>query len=148
MALPALAEVADLEERLGLTPGTIAGTDLIRAQLALADASALVRVAARRSWVDSAGVLLAVPDAVRVIVLQSARRSYNNPDNYASEAMSGYSYQYEQGATSAYLTDDERTALAEAVRAEAPIVPGGWNGTGSVYVRPAYTWPTGNWDGY
>lgn len=142
MALPALAEVVDLEKRLGLTPGTLAGTDLVRAQLALLDASALVRVAARRSWVNPNGTLKPVPDAVAFIVLQAARRAYNNPDNYASESMSGYAYQYEQGATSAYLTSDERDALEEAVVAEGAAIPGGWAGVGSLRVHPAYRWRT------
>jgi hypothetical protein len=105
--LPALAQVADLEARLGLDPDTLEGANLGRARAALTDASALVRMEARRTWVDEAGALTAVPDAIVRVVLGAARRGYTNPDSAIQEAAGPFSRRLLESDTGVYLTPAE-----------------------------------------
>lgn len=105
--LPALASVVDLEARLGLDPNTLAGPDLGRARAALADASALVRMEARRTWVDEAGALTAVPDAIARVVLGAAQRTYTNPDAVVQESAGPFSRRIAETETGVYLTTAE-----------------------------------------
>lgn len=105
--LPALASVEDLEARLGLDPGTLADADLGRARAALADASALVRVEARRTWVDDLGALTLVPDAIVRVVLGAARRGYTNPDAVVQESTGPFSRRLADAETGVYLTAAE-----------------------------------------
>jgi hypothetical protein len=135
-ALPPLATVAPLEVRLGLTPGTLAGNDLARAEAAIADASDLVRVESHVNWTDSTGSPEA-PPAVVVVVLQIAMRAYNNPNGYASETVSAdgatYSNSNNQQALAIYLTADElRTVLTAARLATYGTGTHAWHGTGSI----------------
>lgn len=102
--LPALATVVDLEARLGLDPETLADANLGRARAALADASALVRMEARRTWVDEAGALTAVPDAVVRVVLGAAQRTYTNPDAVIQESAGPFARRLNESDTGVYLT--------------------------------------------
>jgi hypothetical protein len=141
MSLPPLATIADLEIRLGVDPGSLAGNDLARAEANIADASHLVRTASGLSWVDSTGAANP-PESVVVVVLQVAKRVYTNPDGLASETVSAdgasYSASNNQAALGTYLTDDELTVVRTAV-AEAVAASGAWRGTGSVRTpKPAY----------
>lgn len=105
--LPALAPVTDLEARLGLDPDTLTGPNLGRARAALADASALVRMEARRTWVDAAGALTVVPDAVIRVVLGAAQRVYTNPDSVVQESAGPFARQLSAESTGVYLTKAE-----------------------------------------
>lgn len=87
--LPPLAEVTDLEVRLG---ETLTGSDATRAGAVLADVSAHARSESGRAWVADDGATLTVPDDVGAIVLAASRRAYLNPDQYASEQSGDYSY--------------------------------------------------------
>ena len=150
-ALAPLASVAELETRLGLAEGTLADTDLARAEAALADASELVRVEGRVPWVDATGNPTA-PAAVVVVVLQVAMRVYNNPNGYSSETVSAdgatYSNSNNQQALGIYLTPEElRTVQAAADLASAGTNTRAWRGTGSILTsKPDVRGlPAGNW---
>jgi hypothetical protein len=156
-ALPVLATIAQLETRLGLATGTLAGLDLDRATAALQDASDLVRAEGHIAWTDSTGTPEA-PPAVVVVVLQVAMRAYNNPNGYASETVAAdgatYSYSNNQQALSIYLTADELRTVQLAADA-ATYAPGNsWRGTGSILTSkpdvrglPAGGWNRWTWRG-
>lgn len=114
MALPPLAPVAELERRLGLVPGSLSGSDLVRAGVALEDASTLVRAEAGRDWVAEDGTTVTAPAVVVTVVLGAALRAYRNPDGYSGESVGDYSYQYARESTSGYLTSAERTIVLRA----------------------------------
>lgn len=105
--LPALASVAELEARLGLDPGTLTGADLERARAALADASALVRMEAGCTWVDEAGNLTVVPDAIVRVVLAVALRNWINPDGVIQESVGPFARRLSDESAGAYLTRAE-----------------------------------------
>ncbi len=105
--LPALASVAELEARLGLDPDTLETTNLGRARAALADASALVRLEARRTWVDATGALTAVPDAIARVVLGAARRGYVNPDAAIQDSAGPFARRLAESEVGVYLTEAE-----------------------------------------
>ncbi len=105
--LPALASVVDLEARLGLDPETLADGNLARARAALADASALVRMEARRTWVDETGALTVIPDAIVRVVLGAARRGYTNPDAAVQESVGPFVRRLSEADTGVYLTRAE-----------------------------------------
>lgn len=105
--LPALAPVTDLEARLGLDPDTLQDANLGRARAALADASALVRMEARRTWVDEAGTLTVVPDAIVRVVLGAAQRTYTNPDAVVQESAGPFVRRLAESETGVYLTAAE-----------------------------------------
>lgn len=135
-SLQALAPVSALEERLGTT---FEGTDLIRAQRALEDASELVRTETGLKWIDTEGQPCA-PDAVVVVVLQMAKRAYLNPEGLTSESVEGYSWQGDQQNVGIYMSDEELRAVQAAAREWrlAHLPPGQrWSGTGSITIRPA-----------
>lgn len=128
-----LATVADLEVRLGVGPGTLAGPDLVRAQAALDDASVLIRAEAGRTFEDANGVVVA-PAPVVVVATQVALRVYRNPDGFVSESYGGdYAWQGPQGL-SAFLTDEEKRVIRLAVSK----IAGGWSGTGTVRTPSGY----------
>lgn len=131
--LAALGTVADLENRLGVEPGSIEGNDFTRAESALADASTLVRAEAGVPWVDADGVPYA-PDVVVTVVVKAAIRGYRNPDGVGSESYGGaYFYNYAPGETSIYLTDEEKEIVRRAARTSAT-----WSGTGTIRTPSAY----------
>ncbi len=105
--LPPLASVPDLEARLGLDPDSLAGPDLGRAWAALQDASALVRMEARTTWVDDDGALIAVPDAIARVVLGAALRNWSNPDAAIQETAGPFSRRLNENDTGVYLTKAE-----------------------------------------
>ncbi|RLK22637.1 hypothetical protein DER29_0475 [Micromonospora sp. M71_S20] len=114
MSLPPLAPVAELERRLGLAPGTLTGSDLVRAGVALEDASTLVRAEAGTDWVAEDGVTVTAPAVVATVVLAAALRAYRNPDGYQGESVGDYSYQYARESTSGYLTASEALIVRRA----------------------------------
>lgn len=140
MSLPPLATVAELEKRLG--QGTLAGADLVRAGAALDDISALVRLEAGVDWVAEDGVTITAPPAVVTVVLKAAQRAFRNPDGFRGETIGPYSYQYAEGAASAYLTEEE----IRIIRAAAGKIPGSrvhTVRTPSAYAEPATATSTG-----
>lgn len=104
--LPALATVTDLEARLGLDPESLTGGELGRAQAALADASALVRLEGGQTWVDDAGALTA-PDAIVRVTLGAAHRNYVNPDGVVQESVGPFARRLSDQSTGVYLTKAE-----------------------------------------
>jgi hypothetical protein len=139
MPLTPLAPVSALEERLGVPVGSLVDEDLTRATRALEDASHLVRVESGVLWVDSLGTPIA-PEAVVVVVLQIAKRTYINPDGLSSESVEGYSWQTDQQTMGIYLSEDELRTVRAATAAwrSTQDGPARWGGTGSLTIRPAY----------
>lgn len=120
--LPLLASVTDLEARLGYDPNSLEGPDLARAKAALADASTLVRDEARRTWVDTSGVVTA-PDVIIRVTLGAAQRNFSNPDDVVQEATGPFSRRYAEGSTGVYLTKKE----VDIVRRFRPTGGGLWS---------------------
>jgi len=136
----ALATVSAMETRLGEALGSLDGHDLVRAQEALEDVSALVLQEARReALVDWDEVT--VPAPVRVVVIQAALRVYRNPDGYTGETVGSYSIQYGQahGSVDLYLSDHEKDIIHSAAVGSGPR-----NFTGTVRTPSAYTAPDDN----
>lgn len=121
--LPALASVTDLEARLGLDPNTLKDGDLARARAALADASALVRMEARQSFLDEATGANTAPDAVIRVVLGAAQRNYVNPDSVVQETVGPFVRRLAEESTGVYLTKAE----LEIVRRFRPSGGGLWS---------------------
>lgn len=113
MALPALATIAQLETRLGVPVGSLAGVELAQAQALLEDASELVRAETGKSWVDEDNLPIA-PGPVQTIVCQIVIRYLKNPDGYTSESEDGYTWRREGTDVDGglYLTDQERRLLS------------------------------------
>lgn len=107
MALPPLASVADLEARLP-TGDLTESDDVRRAEAALADASALVRSEAGRTWVGDDDELDGVPDIVTTVVLAVAQRRLNGSFTYGSDGTAQQDF-------GLYLKRDERAAIRSAI---------------------------------
>lgn len=118
--LPPLADVEALNRRI---PGGIAAADEDRAAANLEDASADVRHAAGRTWVDDDGQLDDPPDIAVRITLRVAKDLFLNPHGYRSEQIGEYAWQGQTGL----LTEDDVAALAKlsgdivAVEFETPL---------------------------
>lgn len=140
MALPSLAEVADLEVRLRVEVGSLSGADLDYAEACLEDASSQVRAASGRDWVDDEGNL-DVPASLVTVTLQAALRGYRNPDGVASENFGVYSYNLPQGETSVMLTKREERVCERVAETFAKEEPGAGNFVGSMKTRSAYSEP-------
>jgi hypothetical protein len=109
MTLPALAQVSDMEARLGHTIDD--ATERTRAQALLDDASALIRFEANRTWMDDTvdpPVLGPVPDFVVSLTAQAALRGWFNPAGIESAQLGAVSVRY----GGAWLTNAERAQLA------------------------------------
>lgn len=142
--LPPLTTVASMEVVLGVAVGSLAGGDLDRAELSLADASAIVRsTAGGVSWVDEDGVTITAPHEVIVVTRNAALRQYRNPDGYTGESVGDYSYQFGQqaGSVGVYLNEDEKALVLAAAAATKGGSFTGSIGTPSAYTTtdPAYT---------
>jgi hypothetical protein len=115
--LPPLATVADLEQRLGVPVGSLAGEDLARAEADLDDASTLVRHYAGVDWVDEDGVTVTAPDSVRTVAVRAAKRSFDNPEGLIGEQLGQGAYGWQRDKTMAqgvYLTDGEIAIVQDA----------------------------------
>jgi len=95
-----LAALDGLTQRLGLGR-ELTEAETGRAEAALEDASTLVRDEARREWTDPAEV----PAAVVMIVLESAKRGFLNPNGYSSETTGPFTVR--RDVVGIYLTDGE-----------------------------------------
>lgn len=107
MSLPPLADLNALKVRI---PGGVDSADENRAMAALEDASAEVRHAAERTWVDSNGDLDDPPDIAVRITLRVAKALFLNPHDYRSEQIGEYAYQMPSGGM---LTEWERQQLTQ-----------------------------------
>ncbi|MET9262406.1 hypothetical protein [Amycolatopsis sp. NPDC004079] len=105
--LPALADLGDLEARLGLDPDTLAGPEKSRAQAALDDASALVREETRQDWVDPLTGEVAAPAPLVRVVLGAALRTYRNPDAEISQTLGPFARTLKAAEVGVYLTPPE-----------------------------------------
>lgn len=118
MSLPNLAPVSALEKRLGVEIGSLSGTDLVRAESALEDVSALVREEAGKTWVaGDPPVLGEVPGSVLAVVYAAALRAYRNPDGYVSENVGQGAYTWstsQEGANGVFLTEQEKRVVRKA----------------------------------
>lgn len=114
MALPPLAIVRDLEDRMRRTFDT--DEDLSWAESVLNEASTLVRAESGKDWLDpdDATSVLA-PDIVKTITVRVAQRAIQNPDGYSSESAGDYSYQRNGvgGDGSLFLTEWEKEMLGK-----------------------------------
>jgi len=112
-SLPALVSLEEFAARLG----GIAAADEERAQAALDDASALIRVeAGTEDWVDDEGALETVPDVVVAVCVAVAGRAFRNPDGLRSEQIGTYSVSYgDTTSTAVYLTAADRRIIRRAV---------------------------------
>lgn len=141
MSLPPLATVSAMEARLGVDPGSIEGNDLVRAEQALADVSALIRAeAGGMTWVADDGVTITAPEDVVVVALQVALRVYRNPDGYTGESVGDYSWQLGgsgKGGVGIFLSEAERDIIANA----HDRMDGAMGFTGSVRTPSAYGFP-------
>ena len=107
-----LAMVSDLEIRLKVEVGSLAGVDLTAAETYLQDATVLVLAVGNPTWTPES-----VPDAVKRVVIGCALRTYRNPDGFTSENYGG-AYSYTMPETTGYLTEDELEIIAKAVEDE------------------------------
>ena len=112
MATPSLAPVSALETRLGLAAGTLSGADLARAEADLADASALIRAEAGKTWVDADGVTITAPEVVVTVCVRAAKRSFQNPEDLIGENVGDYGTQRRE--TGVYLSDQEKEIVRKA----------------------------------
>jgi hypothetical protein len=106
--LPSLAQIADMEARLG-HPIT-EDSERERAQAMLNDASALIRFEANQTWMDETQVppvLGAVPDYVVSLTALAALRGWYNPAGIESAQLGAVSVRY----GGAWLTNAERAQL-------------------------------------
>lgn len=115
MTLPALAELSDLEARLGVD---LSGSDSTRAQAALDDASAVIRDEAGVDFLDPEDDASLDPDMPAVIVticLAVAMRAYDNPNGERSESLGSASVSHGvYGQAGVYLTPTERRMVRKA----------------------------------
>jgi hypothetical protein len=127
MALPSLASVADLEVRIPVEVGSLAGLDLTRAQAALDDASGLVRLYAGTDWVDEDGVTITAPQVVKTVTVLAAKRAYDNPEGLIGEQIGQGAYGWQRdkdGARGVYLSEDEIALVQQAARNDGGRYPG------------------------
>lgn len=111
--LPPLVPLEDVEARLG----RVFDLDEQERPLAvLADASALVRAEAGRTWVgEDTNVVIGVPDAIQAVVLRVAIRAIEHPEGFVSESGGDYTYTRRGVEDGVYLTDREERIIRRAV---------------------------------
>lgn len=112
MSLPTLADVADLEIRLG---ATIDDTD--QAEALLRYASALIRSYAGETWVV-ADVLTDVPDGVPEVCVEMVYRALLNPAGVSQDTAGPFSTSYGSDATQRiFLTKSDKAIIGRRGRA-------------------------------
>jgi|SRR5690606_21533884 len=110
MSLPPLAPIAALEARLGLEEGALEGVDEARALACLEDASADVREASGRDWVEEdedEQLVITAPQILIRITLKAARRLYVNPDAEIAEGDGPFSRRLKEDEVGTSLLEDE-----------------------------------------
>ena len=111
--LPAFASVEDLEDRLGRA---LEDADLMRAQAALDDASALIRVEAGTgvTWDSIDDVGAAYQGAIVAVTLAVARRVMENPELAQSKSMGDASVTFGDSSNDVFLKASERRLIHRA----------------------------------
>lgn len=117
--LPLLAEIADLEARLGSQVD-----DETKAEALLDYASALVRKHVGELWVDEEGDLTDLPDGVRQVVVEMVARAVANPlgVTQAQETVGPFSNGVTFGQDAhqrIYLTKSDKTILGRGTSGDA-----------------------------
>lgn len=111
-----LITVDQLEARLA---ETFTGTALAQVQGLIADASALVILAARTDFTTTG-----VPAVIVAVVAQMVRRALENPEELTGENIGTYGWQAQQSSPSGgslYVTRAERRIIREAAGRPAVI---------------------------
>lgn len=134
MSLPDLADVADLQIRLGRT---LFGADLDRAKAAISDVSAMARSIARQDQGWPNGIADAPPD-VTAVVLSAARRLFANPDGFLSQAAGPFSATRAAATVPEGVFSDSELKILKRYRPR----PGGGLSTITT-TRGCYDWETG-----
>ena len=121
--LPLLAEVADLEARLGADVD-----DETKAEALLDYASALVRKHVGELWVDEEGALTELPDGVRQVVVEMVARAVANPlgVTQAQETVGPFSNGVTFGQDAhqrIYLTKADKTILGRGTSGAFTVDP-------------------------
>lgn len=143
-ANPTLATLGDLEVRLGE-----ALEYPFQAEARLADASAIVRAYAGRTWLDDDNQLENVPADIPGVVASMVERATRNPSGTTQETAGPFSRSFgSDAATRLYLTKMEKLVVRAAVGRlsvgvlptsrgdlETPAVRGDWR-VGGVPVIP------------
>lgn len=107
--MAALATVEELEARMGVT---FSDTEVVAANAALSDISALARLYGLPTWGTGD---IAAPEVVRGVVLAVAERRMRNPEGYVSEMAGEYSYRLpEAGSAGLFFRPDELMTLRHA----------------------------------
>jgi hypothetical protein len=109
--LPIEPPLSELEERLGLDPGSLEGADKRRAEKALEDAAVLAL--AEASATKAATWETDCPKVVRLVVLKAARREYENPRGLDSESLGEHSIGITE-TSGVYLTAREVAQIRRA----------------------------------
>lgn len=136
--LPPLADLAAF--KLRLPPGSVAEADEPRAEAALSDTSALVRVIAQTDWMtvpddeeeEPALDTAAIPDLIVATVIAIARRAFDNPDGVRQEQLGSYSVSYANSSAGVYVTKTERRNIRTAA---------GLSGLGTIELEGAFEVP-------
>ena len=122
--LPPLAQLEEMELRLGVEPGDLPTLDAARAEAALHDASGLVRQASGRTWTADDGSLLAtLPSALVTIALNAALRGYRNPAGLKGRTQGNFSETFGSDLGGVYLTAEEHATVERASRAAVGTGP-------------------------
>lgn len=146
MTLPAFATTDDLALRI---PGGIAEEDMERAQAALDDASALIRAAANKTWVDDDEQLEEdVPGVLLTVCCAAARRAITNPDGVKAETFDQFSQSYANDSGDVYLKRSEKRLVRSAASGGESLssveltndsgVPGATGAGDTIYVDVDY----------
>jgi hypothetical protein len=108
--------VSEPEARLGVSLGSLDGTDLVRARAALGDASVLaiaeVPFPVGERWHVS------LPEVVELVILKSARREYENPRGVQQETQGDHSIGLAE-TSGVYLTAREVRTIRRAATGRA-----------------------------
>lgn len=110
MTLPAFASIDELANRI---PGGISDDDSARAQAALDDASALIRVEAGKTWVTDDELDADIPDIVVSVCCRAAQRSFTNPVGVVQDTAGPFSATYANASSDVYLTKNEKDLVKQ-----------------------------------
>jgi hypothetical protein len=113
VTLPAFASTDDLDAR------GVDVSNLVRAQTALDDASAVIRLEANTSWVVEGAVDFGdladyLQDAIVTVCISVARRVLENPDGAESMTLGDASVSLANSSNDIYLTASERKIIRRA----------------------------------
>jgi hypothetical protein len=107
-----LATVGELADWIG-EPLT-KPQDQARAALCLRAASAAVRAYTRRNWLDEqTGELAVIPDAVAMVTMAAASRTYLNPEAETTTRLDDAQQSRLVGEAGVYLTASEKQTLEQ-----------------------------------